>query len=85
MAKDECNQQLEEQKNKGGSIVSCFLTFGKTFATQDTDMVRAVYKCTVSRQDKAPGGKDWLKGSQRSSLEGKLFQNLANFSKTPGK
>ena len=58
-ATDECVKQSEQQIGKGGSIITCFLTFGNKFSTDDTATVRAVYKCFTSKLEKSPGGKEW--------------------------
>ena len=60
-ATNECVKQSEQQIGKGGSIITCFLTFGSKFSTDDTATLRAVYKCFTSKPEKSPGGKEWEK------------------------
>jgi len=67
-ATDECVKQSEEQSGKGGSVITCFLTFGSTFSIDASSMVRAVYKCLASKPEKMLGGIDWEKGGKNSMV-----------------
>ena len=67
-ATDECVKQSEEQSGKGGSVITCFLTFGSTFSMDASSMVRAVYKCLASKPEKMLGGIEWEKGGKKSMV-----------------
>lgn len=70
-ATNECGEQSTKQAGKGGAVVTCYLTFGNAFSTDDTAMVRAVFKCMMSKPEKAPGGSAWEKSAERELLTSK--------------
>ena len=80
-AADDCGSQTEAQKGKGGALITCFLTFGDKFSTDNRAVLRAVFKCMNGKPASAPGGKEWekQKGKDRALLTGKSLLKLFTF------
>ena len=71
-AMGECDGQLADNKYQSGPKTHCSVTFGIDYSTQDTGIIRALYKCMDSKPSSAPGSSEWEKGTSRQVLNGKL-------------
>ena len=82
-ATNACMKQSELQVGKGGSFITCFLTFGNQFSTDDIATIRAVYKCLTSKPLKAPGGKEWKQGNNKDRSTSICKYQYVNLSLSP--